>query len=116
MNAIKYGTKKGACVCVLFEWEWGRYIRVTIDDRGGKIVRTPEEIQQYVLQQIKNTNPTKRSGRGLAQIVSKWSDSFHISQSPCGGMRVSFEKLLGKCRKNMLYAQLLSRLPFSYFS
>jgi anti-sigma regulatory factor (Ser/Thr protein kinase) len=116
LNALKYGTKKGSCVTVFFEWEWGNYVRVRVDDKGGRVLRTADQIRKYMLHQIKNTNPIKRSGRGLAQIVSKWSDTLHIFQNKKGGISVSFEKFLGKSKKIMMYSHRNPHLSSHNFS
>ncbi|MEI7511261.1 MAG: ATP-binding protein [Candidatus Peregrinibacteria bacterium] len=94
MNAIKYGSDGPEdSIHIFFEWEEGEYIRVRIEDEGKQLSRTAaEELKKKMNKEFLNHNPSKSSGRGLAQIVLNLTDDLQIIQSSFGGISVTFMK------------------------
>lgn len=93
MNAVQHGSNYFNPVHLYFCLD-DEKIKVMIADHGREESRvTAEEMRKIInYQGGENDVLTKTSGRGLAQIVQKWTDKFEIANNDHGGLVVSFEK------------------------
>ncbi len=97
-NAIEHGSTAGKEVKVTFVSKEGESIEVIVDDTGtGPRAVTAEEM--YTILRERQAMLASRSysgirGRGLAQIVSQWTDVLKFDNIPGGGLRVSALKHL----------------------
>ena len=90
-NAIEFGSSTDENVKITFVSQKGQFIEVSVEDTGtGPNKKTAKEMQQYV-EDHKNADPTTITsirGRGLAQIVSAWTDSLEFTDNKNGGLTV----------------------------
>lgn len=93
MNAVRYGSVEGSSVYINFDVE-DQVLKVTFEDEGGENKVTPEALKEIISHQETNTNLSKTSGRGLAQITQEWADGLHIWNGKKGGLAISFSKRL----------------------
>jgi anti-anti-sigma factor len=92
MNAVKYGSKESDPIYIHFYLLEDK-IQVIVEDQGtGKNQIKAAELKKIIDFQEQNNDPTKTSGRGLAQITKKWTDFYDIADSKKGGIAVIFEK------------------------
>ncbi len=103
MNAVKYGSDGPEDdIHISFEWEKGDYIKVKIEDEGKQLTHTAaEELKKKMNKEFLNHNPSKSSGRGLAQIVLNLTDHLQITQSSFGGIAVTFLKRVSASSQKM---------------
>lgn len=96
-NAIEFGSSPGEDIKVTFISQKGEYIDVSVEDTGtGSIKKTAAELTKYV-EENKNIDPTTITsirGRGLAQIVSTWTDTLEFFDNEKGGLTVRVRKNL----------------------
>ena len=97
-NAIEHGSAPGKEVKVTFVSRSGESIYVAVEDTGtGPFKVTAEEMYTLVKERqaaiLANTFIGIR-GRGLAQIVSQWTDELKFDNIDGGGLRVSVKKQL----------------------
>lgn len=92
MNAVRYGSGKNSKVIVRISYT-NQILEGTVEDFGeGSKKIDVEELKKIILTQTNNNILTKTSGRGLAQIVQKWTDSVKIQNNNTGGIRIIFQK------------------------
>jgi len=97
-NAIEFGSAVGKEVMISFVSVQGKSIEVFVEDTGtGPNKKTSTEMNEYV-KTHKNLDPlsfTSIRGRGLAQIVSNWTDSIEFIDNKNGGLTVHVVKNIG---------------------
>ncbi|MBI5414344.1 ATP-binding protein [Candidatus Peregrinibacteria bacterium] len=91
MNAVKYGSVQESTLHITYEVE-DRTLRVKIEDEGGEKKVSAEELKKIMEYQRANTDPSKSSGRGLAQITDGWADTFKVWDGKRGGLCIAFSK------------------------
>ena len=102
MNAVRYGSGPESSITITFDYAPHRVI-ISIEDEGMGTTRVrPHDLEQHIIaarrtadeQRIRGEKNFALSGRGLAQLVSAWTDSVTFSDSPIGGIRVTLTKAL----------------------
>lgn len=97
-NAIEHGSAPGQEVKVTFISREGESIYVEVEDSGtGPSKVSAEEIYTLVKErqaQIAANTYAGIRGRGLAQIVSQWTDELKFDNIDGGGLKVSVVKNL----------------------
>lgn len=93
MNSVKYGSTEDSLVSITFTFE-NNILTVQFEDEGGEKKISASDLRKIIEYQKNNTDLGKKSGRGLAQIVSKWADSLEIRDGIRGGLCVTFTKSL----------------------
>ncbi len=97
-NAIEHGSAPGKEVRVTFVSRAGESIYVSVEDSGtGPSKVTAEEMYDIVRErqvQLGSNTYSSIRGRGLAQIVSQWTDELKFDNIPEGGLKVSVLKRL----------------------
>lgn len=92
MNAVRYGSGENSIVKLALIFE-NNLLKGTIEDEGaGREKITKAELEKIILTQTNNNVLTKTSGRGLAQIVQRWTNGMEIKNNSTGGITISFEK------------------------
>jgi anti-anti-sigma factor len=124
MNAVKYGSMEGSLLDIVFEFE-NNTLKVLFEDEGSENGISAEDLQQIISQQKTNTDPEKKSGRGLAQIAGKWADDLKIWNGTKGGLCIAFYKNLKEetpdtpkdvSSSNILKSQKTKDLPSTVMS
>jgi len=95
-NAIEYGSSEGEDILVTFIHEKEQYIEIIVEDTGtGKHKTTATEMNK-LLEDRKNENYkfTGIRGRGLAKIVSEWTDEIEFIDREGGGLKIRVKKYL----------------------
>lgn len=92
MNAVRYGSAKDGSVFLQLRYENSKMFGLVEDFGGGENPITVEGLKKIILHQTNNNVITKTSGRGLAQIVNRWTDKMEIENNAEGGIRITFEK------------------------
>lgn len=92
-NAIEHGSAPGEKITVKFIAVQGNRIEVIVEDTGtGPNPISSKELEERVEAAKKIAeNPNQNiglRGRGLAQIVSSWTDELIFDDIPGGGIRV----------------------------
>lgn len=90
-NAIEFGSSPGEEIKVTFISRFKKSIEIHVEDSGtGKQKKNAAEMRAYVEsnKQIDPTTITSIRGRGLAQIVSKWTDHLEFKDNEKGGLTV----------------------------
>ncbi len=94
MNAVRYGSGENSDVIVKLSYE-NNLLKGTIEDAGeGKEKISKEDLEKIILTQTNNNVLTKTSGRGLAQIVKRWTNKMEIKNNAKGGISITFEKAI----------------------
>ena len=97
-NAIEHGSAPGKEVKVTFISRSGESIYVEVEDTGtGPSQVTAEDMYSLVTerqQQLASSTYQGIRGRGLAQIVSQWTDELKFDNMSGGGLKVSVMKRL----------------------
>jgi len=95
MNAVKYGSTEGKSeLRITFEYD-DKEITFSIEDDGtGEKAVPAEELKGIIEKNKSNTDLARTSGRGLAMITDKWTDSSDIKKSDLGGILASFTKTI----------------------
>lgn len=98
-NAIEHGSGPGSSVKATFISSKDEYIEIRVEDsQTGKTKMTAEEMYKTV-EKNKAEDPLKTGsirGRGLAYIVSNWTDELIFEDIEGGGLRVRAKKLINK--------------------
>lgn len=98
-NAIEFGSAPGQYITVTFLSRRGKAIEVFVEDTGtGSSKKTAAEMRALVSERH-HQDPTKLTsirGRGLAQIVSNWTDQLEFKDNLLGGLTVHVVKNLEK--------------------
>jgi anti-sigma regulatory factor (Ser/Thr protein kinase) len=96
-NAIEFGSSPGKEVKISFVSIKGKSIEIFVEDTGtGTSKKTAAEMTAFV-EERKNMDPTKLTtirGRGLATIVTNWTDKIEFTDNPGGGLTVHVVKRL----------------------
>lgn len=96
-NAIEFGSAPGKDVKITFLSQKGKSIEIFVEDTGtGSSKKKAEELTALV-EERKNMDPTQITsirGRGLAQIVSNWTDILEFKDNEGGGLIVHVVKHL----------------------
>ncbi len=96
-NAIEFGSAPGEYIKVTFVSVKGKSIEVFVEDSGtGASKKTAAEMSRLVAER-RQTDPTRITtirGRGLAQIVSHWTDQLEFLDNAAGGLTVHVVKQL----------------------
>lgn len=96
-NAIEHGSAKGHEIIVSFiQNPNDQSIEIIVDDTGtGKDKITAEKLRAILAERTKADYAFKTiRGRGLAKIVSAWSDELEFTDLPNGGIRTRVKKYL----------------------
>ena len=92
MNAVRYGSGSNSDVKLTLGYHQN-LLKGMIEDAGeGREQIKKEELEKIILTQTNNNVITKTSGRGLAQIVKRWTDKMEIKNNAKGGIVITFEK------------------------
>lgn len=97
-NAIEFGSRPGENIEVTFISIKGKQLEILVKDTGtGPSRKTAADMAKIVAER-KATDPTKMGirGRGLAQIVSSWTDSMEFIDNETGGLTVHVAKRIEK--------------------
>jgi anti-sigma regulatory factor (Ser/Thr protein kinase) len=90
-NAIEFGSAPGEDIKITFISERGKSIEVFVEDTGtGHSKKTAAEMTAFVTKNrgIDPATITTIRGRGLAQIVSSWTDVLEFKDNEKGGLTV----------------------------
>lgn len=95
-NAIEYGSATADDIAVTYYVKKGEWLEVTIEDKGtGNKKTTAAELAALVEAKKKeNSELGGLRGRGLAKIVSRWTDELDFSDRPSGGIKARARKYL----------------------
>lgn len=112
MNAVKYGSRSvNDSVAIHFQLKKDKII-IEIEDNGTRQSHkvSPKELEAIMHGNATHDDLTRVSGRGLSLITKAWTDSFIISKSKRGGIKIKIEKYLSNC---VLEARSYKHLEFS---
>lgn len=92
-NAIEHGSEPGSKITCHFISLQGERIEIVVEDSGSGPETIKAEDLKKKVEDAKNLNahPLKNiglRGRGLAQIVSNWTDELYFEDMDTGGIRV----------------------------
>jgi len=94
-NAIEHGSKPGDEIALTFHLKPGEYLEVVVEDQGtGEKKLTASELAALV-EAKKHTSPVdihSLRGRGLARIVSRWTDELEFTDRKPSGIRARARK------------------------
>ena len=95
-NAIEHGSSPKQEIKVTFVNYPDECVEIIVEDSGtGKNKFKAADLQKVVAERSKPGYPfTEIRGRGLAKIVSAWTDELEFSDLPAGGLRVRVKKYL----------------------
>ncbi|MEK7523692.1 MAG: ATP-binding protein [Patescibacteria group bacterium] len=95
-NAIEHGSGPKQEIKVTFTSCPGESVEITVEDTGtGKNRLHAADLQKLVAERSKpGYSFTEIRGRGLAKIVSAWTDELEFSDLPTGGLKVRIKKYL----------------------
>jgi len=95
-NAIEFGSSEDAEIRVSFLHKKDEYIEMIVEDTGtGEKKTTAKEMEKLLAEKKKEGHEFKGiRGRGLAKIVSEWSDELKFEDREEGGLRVIVKKHL----------------------
>jgi len=95
-NAIEHGSQQGDMVKITFINTEHDNIKIIVEDNGtGKVKITAAELTQIVKER-RDPNYVQIGirGRGLAKIVSEWTDELTFEDTERGGIRVIIKKFI----------------------
>jgi len=94
-NSIEHGSRPGEDIKITFISEKNKSLSVIVEDTGtGPKPKTAQEMYQAVEELKKNPWQIGIRGRGLAQIISKWTDKLDFEDLPTKGLKISIIKYL----------------------
>ena len=95
-NAIEHGSQPGDMIKITFINTPNDSIQISVEDSGkGKVKSSAEELTRIVKERSDpNYIHTGIRGRGLAKIVSEWTDDLAFSDTEQGGIKVQIKKFL----------------------
>jgi anti-sigma regulatory factor (Ser/Thr protein kinase) len=95
-NAIEFGSSKDAEIRVSFIYTKDGYLEVLVEDTGtGSKKTTAAEMTELLKKrQSKDYKFDGIRGRGLAKIVSEWTDELEFIDREGGGLQVRVRKYL----------------------
>lgn len=94
-NAIEHGSAPGDEIALTFHLKPGDYLEVVVEDQGsGEKKLTAAQLTQLVEQKKQATETDIHSlrGRGLARIVSRWTDELEFLDRKPSGIRARARK------------------------
>lgn len=94
-NAIEHGSKPGDEIALTFHLKPGEYLEVVVEDQGtGDHKITAAELQHLVQEkkQAKEMDIHSLRGRGLARIVTRWTDELEFTDRKPSGIRARARK------------------------
>lgn len=99
MNAVKYGSRSTTDTVELRIYLKKDKVVVEIEDNGTSEAHkvSPKQLQAIMEGHESNEDLSKVSGRGLSMITKAWTDSFIISKSKRGGIKIKIEKYFANC-------------------
>lgn len=103
-NAIEFGSAPGQYIQVTFVSAKGKSIEVFVEDTGTGPSPKKAAAMELILAERKHADPTKIMsirGRGLAQIVSNWTDKLEFIDNEKGGLTVHVVKHLDQGEKSV---------------
>ncbi|MBI5412470.1 ATP-binding protein [Candidatus Peregrinibacteria bacterium] len=97
-NAIEFGSRPGENITVTFVSTKGKCLEIFVKDTGTGVARKTASEMQKTVEERKKMDPTKMGirGRGLAQIVSNWTDMLEFKDNEGGGLTVHVTKNVDK--------------------
>lgn len=95
-NAIEHGSLAGDTIKITFINTPNDNIQISVEDSGkGKVKTSAAELTRIVKERSDpNYIYTGIRGRGLAKIVSEWTDKLEFSDTEQGGIKVRIKKFL----------------------
>lgn len=95
-NAIEYGSASMREIKVTFLYTPDVSIEITVEDSGTGVSKMRAgDIKKFLEERKKPGYPFKElRGRGLAKIVSEWTDELEFIDIETGGIRVRAKKYL----------------------
>ena len=96
-NAIEFGSAAGKDVKITFVSQKGKSIEIFAEDTGTGASKKSAQEMTALIEERKNMDPTQMTsirGRGLAQIVSNWTDVLEFIDNEQGGLTVHVVKYL----------------------
>jgi len=96
-NAIEFGSAPGQYITVTFLSQRGKSIEVFVEDTGTGVSHKTAAEMTAMISERRQADPAKMMGirgRGLAQIVSHWTDRLEFKDNPMGGLIVHVVKNL----------------------
>lgn len=95
-NAIEHGSEKDSFIKIKFIAVPDQYIKIEVEDFGKKDnpIRAEEILKKIEDTKQKDIKDLGLRGRGLALIVSKWTDKLEIQDTANGGHIISITKNL----------------------
>jgi len=95
-NAIEHGSNKEDHIYITFTTFPNQSIQISVADNGSNPdSKSADEIRK-IIKENRNKEMTELGirGRGLAFIVSEWTDSLKIEDRPNGGVEITVKKNL----------------------
>jgi len=95
-NAIEHGSSKDDHIYISFTTFPNQSIQISVADNGSNPEsKTAAEIEKIILENKgKEMGELGIRGRGLAFIVSEWTDELKIEDRPNGGVNITVSKRL----------------------
>lgn len=94
-NAIEHGSKPGDEIALTFHLKPGEYLEVVVEDQGsGEHKLTAAQLTRLVEEkrQAKEMDIHSLRGRGLARIVTRWTDELEFTDRKPTGIRARARK------------------------
>lgn len=112
-NAIEHGSSSKQEIKVVFINNPNESVEIIVEDTGtGKSKLKAEDLQKLVAERSKPGYAfTEIRGRGLAKIVSAWTDELHFSDLPGGGIQAKIKKFLNTPLPNLQISGALQQDP-----
>ena len=95
-NAIEFGSSEDSEIRVTFSHQKDEYIEMIVEDTGTGINKTNAKEMTKLLEEKKKEGHQFKGirGRGLAKIVSEWTDELKFEDREEGGLKVVARKYL----------------------
>jgi anti-sigma regulatory factor (Ser/Thr protein kinase) len=95
-NAIELGSNENTDIEITFDYKENEFLEIEVKDTGkGKDPKNAAAIKKTVEERRDpNYKFTGLRGRGLAKIVSEWTDELEFIDNPEGGITVRVRKYL----------------------
>lgn len=94
-NAIEHGSNPGDEIALTFHLKPGEYLEVVVEDQGsGEHKITAADLARLVEEkkQAKETDIHSLRGRGLARIVTRWTDELEFTDRKPSGISARARK------------------------
>jgi len=95
-NAIEFGSNENTDIDIVFNYKEDEFLEIEVKDTGkGKDPKKAAEIKRAIEDRRKpDYKFTGLRGRGLAKIVSEWTDELEFIDNQEGGITVRVRKYL----------------------